>query len=611
MNNPFINARIAVAVLGLSMLPTVGTAQILTNGSFENGLTGWTAGGTNRSDSLTGANFSTPIVPTDGTRVALLSTGAGNVPGGGAVDVDANGVDDFDQTTLSQTATVNLFPLAIRFDWSFPSAEEDQPDNFDDIFEVNLTTVIGGTSQTTRALSGSANKPGGASPFPDAPAGPGGAVTVNAGGANGSNYRFGIPAFTAACIVIPGWQPGNNDLTVQFTAADQGDSSFDSGLIVDNVRLTPGCGDPGTAVLDQITNSVSTQLEVKGGGLVARPASNSVVASSLDGAVITFIGRADYDGSNPNFLDQVFTFANGSFTRITAFTGDDVQSVDISPSGRYLTFAGRQNDGDNLEIFRYDRNTSALTQITTTTNCDNTSPSINDNGRRIAFLSTCGTELGAGFNPDGSREMVFWNNGNFLLNDTIGCQAFAPEVSGNGTGRYASFASSCDYAGNNGDGNIEVFRFDRNNGSFIQISDTTGLAILDSAGISRTGRYTVYVDTDIGGNRVVMRYDANSGNSTFVGVSSIDPIITAQPIENDDGEDISIERLDLISGEFVVSHVDVTTGIETEVARGLSTQGTAIGLDGGVPVVHFIAAADLVGNNADQNTEVFRGRVNQ
>ena len=510
-----------------------------------------------------------------------------------------------------QTVTANLFPLAIRFDWSFPSAEEDQPNNFDDIFEVNLTTDIGGTIQTTRVLSGSANKPGGASPFPDAPAGPGGAVTVNAGAANGSNYRFGIPAFTAACIVIPGWQPGNNDLTVQFTAADQGDSSFDSGLIVDNVRLTPGCGDPGTAVLDQITNSVSTETEVKGGGLLARPASNSVVAGSSDGAVIVFIGRADYDGSNPNFLDQVFTYNNGAFARITAFTGDEVQSVDVSPSGRYLTFAARQNDSDNLEIFRYDRNTSALTQITTTTSCDNTSPSINDNGRRIAFLSTCGSELGAGFNPDGSREMVFWNNGNFLLNDTMGCQAFAPEVSGNGTGRYASFASNCNYAGSNADGNIEVFRFDRNNGNFLQISNTTGLAVLDSAGITSDGRYTVYVDTDVGGNRVLMRYDANAGTSAFVGVSSLNPILTAQSIETNGGDDISVERLDIFSGEFVVAHVDVTTGIETEVARGFSTQGTTIGVDGGVPVVHFIAGADLVGNNADQNTEVFRGRVNQ
>lgn len=591
-----------------SVLPvSMAHAQTPPNGSFENGLTNWTLGGAGRVDSLTAANMNNQITPTDGVRMAFLSSGPGNV-GGPTGLIDGNGLTDFNITTLSTTLNFNVFPAVIKFDWSFPSAEDDQAFNFDDIFDV----LAGGT----RILSGSTNKPGGASNFPDAPASTGAGVVVGGGGVtNGTNLRFGIPAFTNFCAAIPGAIPGANNVNLQFRVADQADTAFDSGLILDNVQVATNCADPGVIALRQITLSSNSQAEGKNGAVVVRLAQNRVPDISSNGNEMAFIANADYGGGNPFLLEQVFLYTGGAFQRLTNFTGDEVQAVGISADGDWVAAAGRATPTDNLEIYRINTNSGAITQITNTSGCDNTSPAINGNGRRTSFLSTCGSDLGAGFNADGNREMVVWNNGNFVLNESTGCQSFRPAVSSNNQGRITSFASNCDYLATNGDGNIEIFRLDRIGNAMQQITNTTGANnVLDAVDINLNGRYTVYLAQDAGGRHVVFRHDNNSGASTFQGVSRPDRlIINVRIIKTNDGDDIAFEALDLLAIPpapiALIGHIDVQSQVVTEGAANDTTLGMGLSRIGGVPHIYFSTASDLVGQNGDANPEIFEGRV--
>lgn len=604
---PFLRLAVPASLWAIVGVFHVAHAQVPVNGSFENGLTGWTLGGSARANSLVSANFNNQIAATDGTRMAFLSTGPGNVNGPTA-RIDGNTINDNDITTLSTTLNFNFFPAVIRYDWSFPSSEEDQGNNFDDIFDV----IVGGT----RIHSGSTNKPGGASNFPDAPAGPGGQFNVSGGGpTNGTQLRFGVPAFNSLCVAVPGAIPGDNSINLQFRVADQSDRTFDSGLVLDNVRVDTNCGTPGTMAVRQMTLSANSQVETKDGSLIVRFAQNRAPATSSDGSRMVFIANADYGGGNPFYLSQAFMMEGSAFTRLTNFTGDEIQAIEISADGDFAAVSARATPSDNLEIYRINLDNGSVTQITDTSGCDNTSPSVNNNGLRLAFLSTCGSDISVGFNADGNREMVFWNDENFIVNETTACQSFRPIVNSTNSGRIAAFASDCNFTGGNADGNLEIFRMDRQGSVFQQITNTTvSGAVLDSVDINRNGRYLVYIAQDAGGRYVVFRYDNNTGISTFQGVSRPDRLITGvRIIDTNDGEDIFYEALDLFAippmPGSLLGHIDVPTQIVTEGIGNSNVSGISAARVGGVPHMYFSVADDLVNMNGDTNLEIFEGRV--
>ncbi|WP_395377029.1 hypothetical protein [Marinicella sp. W31] len=592
------------STLILLLLPWALLAQVPDNGSFENGLTGWTVAGSSSANSLNSAAFNNQLTPSDGVFVGFLSNGPGNIGGPGG-NIDGNAVNENNIGTLTAPLNFNVFPAVIKFDWAFASSEEDQANNFDDIFDVQISGV--------RILSGSSNKPGGASPFPDAPAGIPPALTVSGGGpTNGTQLRFGIPPLTSECIVIPNAVPGANNLNVQFQVADQGDSTFDSGLIIDDVRVESFCDNPGTVTLTQLTQTDLTETEGKDGSVVIRLASNIRPVVSSDGAAVAFVANGDFASGNPFLFQQVFVYSGSSITRLTSFTGDEIQSVSLSANGRWVAVAAKNTETDNLEIFRIDRNNNNQTQITTTTGCYNTAPAINNNGNRIAFNSTCGAGLSAGFNGDSNREMVVWNNGTFITNETTGCQTFAPAISTQNSGRYTAFAASCDYTGGNADGNTEVFRLDRNNNTLQQITNTTGaVTVQDSVDISNNGRFIHYIATDVGGNQVFFRYDNNSSSSSFIGLSRglVLPLSVRNRKDND-AEDIVTESLDLLTGDFIIEYIDLGgSGVVTELLRSVNSTGVGVGRIGGVAHAFLSSNGDPLSFNADLNGEIFQARI--
>ena len=255
----FVRGNCGPAALAMAcvLLPAPLLAQV-TNGSFEdapNHLNGWTVGAGASVEALQASNFGPNSLPVpDGSWYALLSTGPGDVPGAPGGDFDANGTGDFDSATLRTTFTTTVADETIRLQWAFltddvgPGAQGSAL--YDDLFDI----TIDGSS----IVNGSVNKPGGSSPFPDTAAYDSLRYTVNSSGlTDGSDFGTaaggGAVAFQSICIAVA--NPGT--YTLQFLVADQADSQYDSGLLVDAVEVSPSC-DPTT----QITDSSGASLEL-------------------------------------------------------------------------------------------------------------------------------------------------------------------------------------------------------------------------------------------------------------------------------------------------------------------------------------------------------------
>ena len=132
-----MNVRLS-ALLILCVGAGPATAQVV-NGTFETGtLAGWTVGGINAAAAVRTSHFSGGTPPTvEGTWFALLSTGPED-RGGGAQRYDANTTNDFDFVSLTQTVTVPFAPAVVSFDWNYPSSEQDQGNEFDDLFDLRI-----------------------------------------------------------------------------------------------------------------------------------------------------------------------------------------------------------------------------------------------------------------------------------------------------------------------------------------------------------------------------------------------------------------------------------------------------------------------------------------
>lgn len=238
---------------------------------------------------------------------------------------------------------------------------------------------------------------------------------------------------------------------------------------------------------------------------VGEAADNSSPAISDDGRFIVFASSHDLTGNNPDGNSEVFLFdiAAGAFTQITSAAGGITGGPTISAHSQYIAFVSDRNltgndpDG-NLEIFRFNTSTRTLTQLTNTSGGINNQPSINGNGKRIAFSSD--RDLTGG-NGDENAELFMFDatTGAFtqVTNTTgispVGSFNIEPRISGNG--QRIAFVSDRNLTGSNLDENPEIFLFDTSTGAFTQITNTSGFSgSLNSApSISQSGNYIAFL----------------------------------------------------------------------------------------------------------------------
>lgn len=213
----------------LSLAPTfvASASSTLTNGGFETGdLTGWTIGGSaSRVEVLKSTNFSSNIEPPEGTFFALLATGPGAVNPISVSDLDGNGANNFDTSTLNQTFTLTERSV-FSFQWCFLTEETARGTSFEDIFYVELNG--------SRILTGSV--PGAAPPsqFPDVPTLDAISYVVSSSGVTNGNQFDGRTQFQNFSIVL---DAGIYKLSI--LVADDGDNTLDSGLLIDSLKFSP------------------------------------------------------------------------------------------------------------------------------------------------------------------------------------------------------------------------------------------------------------------------------------------------------------------------------------------------------------------------------------
>lgn len=614
--------RLRSAVLTLLvLLPAPLLAQI-TNGSFEdapNHLNGWTLGPGARVEALQAGDFGpNPVPAPDGAWLALLSTGPGDVPGAPGGDFDANGTNDFDGSTLSTTFTTTVAGEKLSFQWAFLTDEVGPGAQgrglYDDLFDITLDGIS--------IVRGSVRKPGGSSPFPDTAAYDGLRYTVSSPGLT-DNSDFGTAPgggrtpFQRVCLAIA--DPGT--YTLELRVADQADSVFDSGLAVDAVEVGSTC-DP----LIQVTSSAGASLEVKGGSLQFRSVRNGRPAASGTGDFLAFRSNGDLAGDNPNLQEEVWLATrNGASydsARVTAAVGAEFGDPAISRNGRWLAFAATAdlvppgNADGNAEVFRYDRLAGTFTQITATAACQSRQPTINDGGDRVAFVSDCDLGFGAA-----GEEIVLWD-GAFRGVDTAGCTSRNPWISRAPSGRWVTFLSSCDgdYPGtSNPDGGLEVLQWDTLTDTYLQITDTAAGGLNDAATSSADGRFVAFVSTadhQPGQNPfaslVVFRYDRADGS--FLQLTDPDPLaLYTFAALDDSGTFIAVERLDLLTFAFEIALLDATAPrVLFPVVGGgptVSNNFPAVAVAGNRPLAAFVSNGDFSAGNADGNVEVWAGEA--
>lgn len=659
--------RIMLALASVSVCCVPAGAQVISNSSFEAGLTGWTVGGTNRVAAITGADITgagANVTAPDGNNFAVLSTGPGD-RGGAAFRIDNNTVDDNDIATLSITVSIPFRPAVLAFDWTYPSSEQDQAAQYDDLAEVMVyqgappadPTTTGRLFAVSSPRNGTNNSN---SNFPDAHklADTQTTWTINGGATGGTQLRFRVPAWRRACVPIPlpdAAPPFTR--TIRFRVADQVDRQFDSALFLDRVEVRAACDATPLEHVTQITETTGSQLSVKGGGLNFRPVQTTHVAADPTGTVFAVASNANLDGSNPNLIPSVFMrVGGGGWSRVTGLTMQDrgsIQSLNVSGqpttgsgqiSGRYVAIAARLTETDNTEIYLWDRNSSVLTTITDTSGCTNENPAINRKGDVIAFESTCATLTGAGAN----RHVVAWTGGatNAVssISGTGACIARSPSVNHNSNnsansldGRYVVYESNCNF-GSNADGNFEIFRFNRNTSSRRQITTTTSPVLNASPQIDKddVGRNVYFLSTgnfagnNADGSMEVYRFQCNNnvdctgssgGSSGFFqwtdNVSTsyavgFKRMFNPNPANAGDvtNERIAFERLDLLTGASeVVYREGATASTERVMTIANGTPSLTVGDDSGVPVIGLVSAGDLINLNADENSEAYSVRV--
>ncbi len=662
---------LAAGALSLACV-TRAEAQVVANGTFETGtLASWTRSGTSQSAAVQSSNFTGGVVNPPaggGTFFAAISTGPGNrVVVAPDVepqdyDADAGGTDDFDITRLSQTVNFDFGPnpAVLAFDWNFPSSEQDQPNEFDDIFDVR--TTIGATTRQVFSRSACKNNGSTDSNFPNAPCTGLGQATWTINGAppaggpppiNGTQLRFGVGAWQHACVPIPNTVAGPNTVRIDFTALDQGDGDFDTALLLDNVEVRTACDATANEALRQVTISPnSATVENKGAGFEARFIASKAVSTNDTGTNLAFVSTANLTGDNPNVIPQVFTWDGAAYARVTglAMTSDgEIQSTSLSgPTsagilGRWIAMAADINAADNLEIYRWDRSTSTLSAVTATAGCDNINPTISADGTRVAYESTCAAETGA---AAGVRRVVFrtfaagvWGAPQRPMGVAGTCIGRNPKLNRNGVGAHLVLESDCDLvAGGNvaPNVNVEIYRRDIVAATWRQVT-TTGATVLNASPSidgSASGQFIFFVssgevDNATGGAQnadlslEAFRFNtaAAAGSSTTQITNEAGGLLAISYIGTrsaPDGVNYAFERIDPLTGATALGRRNNTTfanagaiaANERVVAIGNGfVGGVEIGVDATVPVVSFGASQDFVGTNADGNAEMFTARV--
>lgn len=304
-----------------------------------------------------------------------------------------------------------------------------------------------------------------------------------------------------------------------------------------------------------------------------------------------------------------------TFIQITN-SGGCSHSPSINKDGSQVAFlsdgnlTGNNADG-NSEIFVWKRATGSFVQVTNSTGCCNDIPAISAKNNRIAFVSDL--DLIAGSNTDGSNELFLWD-------PKSGLKQLTTDSSGNccidrvritGDGKRIAFASSQDLTGNNAAGTEEIFLWDDKTG-LTQLTHSTG-AYSYSPDISSDAIRVAFVSSadlvgnNADGNEEIFLWEDGNG---FTQITNTTGGSNSLPVINAEGKRIAF----VSSADLVGSNADGNTQLflwdnKAGVIQVTNAKSEDTVTDPAINAygnrVAFASNADLVGSNPDGNFEIF------
>lgn len=279
---------------------------------------------------------------------------------------------------------------------------------------------------------------------------------------------------------------------------------------------------------------------------------------------------------------------------------------------------GANADG-SIEIFRAPVGGAPI-QITAGGGCTSARPSMNSDGSRIAFESSCNL---TGANPDGNVEIFLWRNGNISqLTTSTGCDNLAPSIDSNGT--FIAFDSTCNTSGTNNDGRgSEIFRISAS-GTLKQLTvDSVGACDSTSASIDGSGTLVAFdSDCNFTGENEDSAIEIFTVNASGVvkqrTMAADDSCSSVRPSMDASGSIVAFHSdCDFVNGNTDRSDeiftVDFSLGIDqvTDAGPGSACASGEARMSSSGNALTFSSYCKINNSNADGSIEVFQSGVGQ
>jgi hypothetical protein len=244
-------------------------------------------------------------------------------------------------------------------------------------------------------------------------------------------------------------------------------------------------------------------------------------------------------------------------------------------------------------------------------------PAISQDGSRIAFASR---EDLLGNNSDGNSEIFLFDGAKLsqITNTSPGSLAnritngnFQPSISDDG--RFIAFSSNRDLAGQNADGNLEIFVYDSIASSFAQLTNSTGIVGASDAKISGDATTVAFIrdnGTTPSTARDLMRQPRSGGAATTLAANVQSLAMTSGRAISDDGKRV-VYSAETATNTTQVFMFDGRSGGTVRQITSLGARVTEVPLDptisGDGSRIAFAARRSVsgAGSNSDGSVELY------
>lgn len=314
----------------------------------------------------------------------------------------------------------------------------------------------------------------------------------------------------------------------------------------------------------QITNNNSSVCSI------------STVSGSLsinrDGTKIVFISNCDLTGENPNLYTQAFLFD------ATNTANPIMQVSHLAYSAPFNFYTSIDGNGDLIVyepceyILLYNVATKLTSSVfTSSIFCESFFSQINSDGTKIVFLAL---EDITGENPDKNQEMFLYDikanlfkqithtvdpfgpgAGTSIVTSYLGEVGFA--ISGDGK-RIAFSSTFFDFTGNNKDENTEIFLYDTDSNSILQVTETVAPTVNFDPSINYDGTKIAFISsTDITGGNPNKNFQVFLATITTSAVSA-PPYSLGNTGTSSNRAGQSNEPVNTATGNYFYQHTNLT-----------------------------------------------------